>query len=55
MLYTLLGKLVWNGAKILLRKKYGPTLLPKPVVAGGVVAIGVGVLLLLGKRDSLGA
>jgi hypothetical protein len=55
MLYTLLGKLVWTGAKWFLRRKRGVALLPKPVVAGGLVALMIGVLLLLGKRDSSGA
>ena len=52
MFYTVLGKVVWTGAKWFLRRKYGPTLLPKPIVAGGLVAIVIGVLVLLGKRDS---
>lgn len=55
MLYTLLGRLVWTGAKWFLRRKYGPTLLPKPIVAGGLVAVVVGVLLALGRRDSSAA
>jgi hypothetical protein len=52
MLYTFIGKLVVKGAKVFLRRKYGPTLVPKPLVAGAFVALMVGVLLLLGKRDS---
>jgi len=53
MLYKLLGILVWNGAKVVLRNKYGPTYLPKPVIAGGVVAVGLGVALLMrGRSDS---
>ena len=50
--YKLLGIVTWKGAKWFLRRKYGPTLLPKPIVAGGLVAIVIGVLVLLGKRDS---
>jgi hypothetical protein len=45
MAYKFFGMLVWNGAKVLLRRKYGPTYLPKPVFAGGVVAIGLAVAL----------
>jgi hypothetical protein len=52
MLYTLLGRIVWFGAKTFLRRKYGATYLPKPIVAGGLVAVMVGVLILLGRRDS---
>jgi hypothetical protein len=51
MLYTLLGKLVWRLAKLFLRPKYGPTYLPKPVVAGALVAVVIGLLVLLGKRE----
>jgi hypothetical protein len=52
MLYKLLGMLVWNGGKVMLRRKYGPTYAPKPVLAGGVIAIVAGVALLASRRDS---
>jgi hypothetical protein len=52
MVYTLIGRLVVKAAKIFLRRKYGPTLLPKPLIAGGLVAVLVGVVLLLQRRDS---
>jgi hypothetical protein len=52
MLYKFLGILVWNGAKALLRRRYGPTYLPAPVLAGAVVAAGLAVGLALAKRDS---
>jgi hypothetical protein len=55
MLYTFLGRLVWTGAKWFLRRKYGPTRLPKPIVAAGLAALVAGVLLVLGKRDSAAA
>ena len=29
MLYKMLGILVWNGAKVVLRRKYGPTYVPE--------------------------
>jgi hypothetical protein len=53
MAYKLLGMAVWKGGKLFLRRKYGPTYAPKPLVAGGVlVAAGVvGVLLLAKSRD----
>jgi hypothetical protein len=47
MFYKFLGMLVWNGAKVILRRKYGPTYLPKPVFAGGLVAIGLAVALIV--------
>jgi len=52
MLYTLIGRLVVRAGKVFLRRKYGPTLLPKPIVAGGLVALMVGVLIVLGRRDN---
>jgi hypothetical protein len=52
MVYTLIGRLVVKAARIFLRRKYGPTLLPKPLIAGGLVAVLVGVVLLLQRRDS---
>jgi hypothetical protein len=41
MFYNLLGRLVWNGLKSFLRMKYGPTYVPKSVLAGGTVAIAI--------------
>ena len=52
MIYTLIGKAVVKAAKRFLRRKYGPTYLPKPIVAGGLVALVVGLLLILGRRDA---
>jgi hypothetical protein len=51
MLYRLLGVLVWNGAKVILRRKYGPTYLPKPVLAG-LALTGVGVLVLVARNHT---
>ena len=39
MFYSLLGRMVWYGLKLFLRHKYGPTYVPKSLVAGGTVAI----------------
>ena len=43
MFYETLGRLVWNGLKAFLRLKYGRYYLPKPVLAGGTVAIALAV------------
>ena len=51
MFYRLLGLLVWNGAKVVLRRKYGRTYLPKPVVAGALLAVVGGVVLVLARRN----
>src|SRR4051794_41069150 len=52
MFYKLFGMLLWKGGTALLRRKNGPTYLPAPLIAGAVVAIGVGVGLLFAKRDT---
>ena len=52
MFYKLLGMVVWNGAKFFLRRKYGPTYAPKPVLAGAVIAVVAGVALLASRRES---
>ena len=43
MFYPLLGRAVWFGLKLFLRQKYGPTYVPKSLVAGGTVAVAVAV------------
>ena len=45
MFYSLLGRLVWKGLKAFLRTKYGPTYVPKSLLAGGTVAIGIAIML----------
>ena len=52
MLYKLLGILVWNGAKTILRAKYGRAYMPAPVLVGAVVVAGAVVGLAFAKRDS---
>jgi hypothetical protein len=51
MAYKLLGMVVWNGAKWFLRRKYGPTMVPVPVLAGGIVVAALGVALAV-RRNS---
>jgi hypothetical protein len=43
MFYSLLGRVVWYGLKLFLRRKYGPTYVPKSLVAGGTVAVAIAV------------
>jgi hypothetical protein len=54
MFYSLLGRVVWFFAKLVLRRKYGPTYVPKSLLAGGTIAIGVALTLaiLRATRDS---
>jgi hypothetical protein len=51
MFYRLLGILVWNGAKAILRQKYGRTYMPKRVWAGAALT-GVGVALIVARNHS---
>jgi hypothetical protein len=51
MFYRLLGMLVWNGGKVMLRQKYGRTYMPKPVAAGALLAVAGGVVLLVARRN----
>ena len=50
MLYKLLGMVVWNGGKFVLRRKYGRTYAPKPLLAGGLLAIVAAIALLIARR-----
>ena len=43
MFYSLLGRTVWYGLKLFLRRTYGPTYVPKSLLAGGTVAVAVAV------------
>jgi hypothetical protein len=51
MIYTLIGKAVVKGAKIFLRRRYGPTYTPKPVLAAAVVAAVVGVAVIANRQQ----
>lgn len=52
MFYKLIGMIVVKGAKVFLRRKYGPTYTPKPVLAGVVVAAVVAIAVIATKRDN---
>lgn len=52
MFYKLLGMLVWNAGKFFLRRKYGPTYAPKPLIAGGVLVVALGAVLFANSRRS---
>jgi hypothetical protein len=51
MFYRLLGMAVWNGAKALLRYRYGRTYVPKPLLFGAVFAVVGGVALVLARHN----
>jgi len=50
MFYKLLGMVVWNGGKLVLRRKYGATYAPKPLLAGAALAFVAAVALLIARR-----
>ena len=50
MLYKLLGMLVWRIGKRVLRRKFGVATPPPAVLAGGLVAVLLGVAALLRSR-----
>ncbi len=54
MIYALIGRLVVKGVRVFLRRMYGPTYTPKPVLAGGAVLALAGLALAAAKqqRDS---
>ena len=43
MFYSLLGRAVWYGLKLFMRRKYGPTYTPKPLLAAGTIAVAIAV------------
>jgi len=52
MAYRLLGIVVWKGAKWFLRHKYGTARAPKPLLAGGLVALLLGIAFIHRQRIS---
>jgi hypothetical protein len=48
--YRLLGIAVWKGAKWFLRRKYGAARAPKGLLAGGLLALVVGIVLATRQR-----
>ena len=51
MFYRVIGMAVWNGAKSLLRYRYGPTYLPRSVRAALVLSVAIGVALALARNN----
>jgi hypothetical protein len=51
MLYKLLGMAVWKGGKLVLRRRYGSTYVPKPLLAGAVLAVAGGVALIVLRHN----
>ena len=54
MFYNALGRVTWAFIKRFLRRKYGPTYLPKPVVAGAVLIAAIAAVLVAQRRENAG-
>jgi hypothetical protein len=54
MFYRLLGMAVWKGAKFFLRRRYGPTRMPRPLIAGLLLAVVGALVVLLTRREGSG-
>ena len=52
MFYSLLGRVVWYGLKVFLRRRYGPTYVPRSLLAGATVAVAVAVTLAVVRRSA---
>ena len=52
MFYRVLGMAVWKGLKFFLRRRYGPTYVPRPLLAGLLLALVGGIVLLVTRRES---
>jgi hypothetical protein len=52
MFYRLLGMAVWKGAKFFLRRRYGPTYLPRPLLAGLLLAVIGALVVAITRRES---
>ena len=46
MFYSLLGRIVWFAAKRYLRRRYGGLRPPRPVLAGGVLALALALVVI---------
>ena len=52
MVYRLLGMAVWKGAKWFLRRRYGPTYVPRPLLAGALLTVIGAIVLLVTRRET---
>ena len=50
MFYSLLGRIVWFAAKRYARRRYGHLRLPRPVLAGSVLALALAAVV-IGQRN----
>jgi uncharacterized membrane protein YidH (DUF202 family) len=52
MFYKLLGMAVWKALKLFLRRRYGRTYLPRPLLAGvGLLLVGA-IVAVVARRET---
>jgi hypothetical protein len=52
MFYRLLGMAVWKGLKLFLRRRYGRTYLPRPLLAGVLLAVIGAIVAVVTRREA---
>jgi hypothetical protein len=52
MFYRLIGMAVWKGAKTLLRYRYGPTYMPRSVLAGLLLLVIGAIVAVVTRREA---
>jgi hypothetical protein len=52
MFYKLLGMAVWKGAKLFLRRRYGRTYVPRPVLAGLLLLVVGAIVVVVTRRET---
>jgi hypothetical protein len=52
MFYRMIGMAVWKGVKALLRYKYGPTRMPRPLLAGLLLAVIGAIVAAVTRRET---
>ena len=52
MFYRLLGMAMWHSAKALLRYRYGPTYMPRSVIAGLLLLVVGAIAAVVTRRET---
>jgi hypothetical protein len=52
MFYRLLGMVVWKALKLFLRRRYGKTYLPRPVLAGLLLLVIGAIVAVVTRRET---
>ena len=52
MFYKLLGMAVWKGAKLFLRRRYGRTYVPRPVLAALLLLVVGAIVAVVTRRET---